>query len=98
MSEYKQGTEFPDGEQQGIAAVRAIAAAPEIPLADEPTEILDNENSANIVEILIDMAHRYGEYVVVITHAVEVVGKIDIVLRMNDGILAPLQESTAGAV
>lgn len=89
----KRSTEFSGGEQQRIAVARAIAADPEILLADEPTGNLDNDNSANIVEILIDMAHRYGKCVVVITHAMEVAGKADVILRMNDGVLEPLQVS-----
>lgn len=64
-----------------------------VQFTDEPTGNLDNENSANIVEILIDMAHRYGKCVVVITHAMEVAEKADVILRMSDGVLATPQES-----
>ena len=83
----KRSTQFSGGEQQRIAVARAIAADPEIILADEPTGNLDNENSMNIVGILADLAHKYGKCVIVITHASEVAEKADKVLRMDDGVL-----------
>jgi len=83
----KRSTQFSGGEQQRIAVARAIAADPEIILADEPTGNLDNENSMNIVGILVDLAHTYGKCVIVITHAAEVAERADRVLKMDDGVL-----------
>ena len=83
----KRSTQFSGGEQQRIAVARAIATDPEIILADEPTGNLDNENSMNVVGILVDMAHKYGKCVIIITHAAEVAEKADVVLKMDDGIL-----------
>ena len=83
----KRSTEFSGGEQQRIAIARAIAADPEVILADEPTGNLDNENSENIVSILIEMAHRYGKCVIIITHATEIAERADVILHMSDGVL-----------
>ncbi len=83
----KRSNQFSGGEQQRIAIARAIAHDPEIILADEPTGNLDNENSGNIVSILLSLAHEYGKCVIVITHASEVAEKADIVLKMDDGVL-----------
>ncbi len=83
----KRSNQFSGGEQQRIAVARAIATDPEIILADEPTGNLDNENSGNVVGILVELAHRYGKCVIIITHAAEIAAQADIVLRMNDGYL-----------
>lgn len=83
----KRSTQFSGGEQQRIAVARAIATEPEIILADEPTGNLDNENSMNVVNILVDLAHKYGKCVIIITHAAEVAEKADVVFKMDDGIL-----------
>lgn len=83
----KRSTEFSGGEQQRIAVARAIAPDPAVLLADEPTGNLDNENSIHVVKILVDLAHRLGKCVILITHAAEVAGYADVVFRMNDGYL-----------
>ena len=83
----KRSTQFSGGEQQRIAVARAIATDPEIILADEPTGNLDNENSMNVVNILVDLAHKYGKCVIIITHAAEVAERADVVFKMDDGIL-----------
>ena len=90
----KRSNEFSGGEQQRIAIARAIAADPEIILADEPTGNLDNENSENIVSILLDMAHRYGKCVIIITHATEIAERADVILHMSDGILEKTEKNT----
>ncbi len=84
----KRSNQFSGGEQQRIAIARAIAHDPEIILADEPTGNLDNENSGNIVNILLSLAHDYHKCVIVITHASEVAERADNVLKMDDGILS----------
>ena len=83
----KRSTQFSGGEQQRIAVARAIATDPEMILADEPTGNLDNENSMNIVDILVDLAHKYGKCVIIITHAAEVAKQADVMFQMDDGIL-----------
>jgi len=73
------------GEQQRVAIARALAAETDIILADEPTGNLDTENSANIVELLRNLAVSENVCVVVVTHDMAVAEKADIVLRLKDG-------------
>jgi len=75
------------GEQQRVAVARAISMDTRLLLADEPTGNLDSENSARIIELLLDLAHRDGYCVVVVTHDMDIAAKADQVYRMRDGVL-----------
>ena len=88
----KLSTQLSGGEQQRVAIARAIANDPPIILADEPTGNLDNENSANIIALLRDMAHEENKCVVVVTHSDEVASAADCIYRMSDGHLEKVEE------
>lgn len=85
----KRATQLSGGEQQRIAIARAIAAEPQIILADEPTGNLDNENSKNIITLLRRLAHEQGKCVIVVTHSEEIAAEADIRYHMSDGELQP---------
>ena len=73
------------GEQQRVAIARAISMDSKLLLADEPTGNLDTENSARILDLLLDLAHKDGYCVVVVTHDPELAARADRVFRMRDG-------------
>lgn len=75
------------GEQQRVAIARALAAGNELILADEPTGNLDEGNSAQVVEILLRLAHQEGRCVIIITHDLEIAAQMDRIYLMQDGIL-----------
>jgi putative ABC transport system ATP-binding protein len=80
------------GEQQRVGIARALSMDSKLILADEPTGNLDEENSINIVDILISLAHTNDYCVIIATHDLSILPKIDIVFRMNSGEL--YQEKT----
>ena len=73
------------GEQQRVAIARTLAQGCKIILADEPTGNLDSANTANIVDILKELAHREGCLVIIVTHDPAVAQEADTVLHMKDG-------------
>ena len=81
------------GEQQRIAIARALVTGAKIILADEPTGNLDTETGAGIVGILKDLAHAKDCCVIIVTHDLGIAAQADVVLRMQDGRLAPYEES-----
>ena len=81
------------GEQQRVAIARAISMDSHLMLADEPTGNLDTENSTRIIDLLLDLAHRDGYCVVVVTHDLEIAARADCVYRMRDGLLLDRKES-----
>jgi putative ABC transport system ATP-binding protein len=75
------------GEQQRVGIARALSMNSKLLLADEPTGNLDEENSLNIVDILVSLAHTDGYCVVIATHDLSILSKMDIIYHMNSGVL-----------
>jgi putative ABC transport system ATP-binding protein len=55
------------GQQQRVAVARALAGAPSVLLADEPTGNLDSKNGDAVMELLADL-HRAGATICMVTH------------------------------
>lgn len=73
------------GEQQRVGIARALSMETKLLLADEPTGNLDDENSRNIIDILVNLAHTDGYCVIIATHDISILPKMDTVFRMNSG-------------
>ncbi len=72
------------GQQQRVAVARAIAAAPPLILADEPTGNLDTRSTNDVMQILHNLKDD-GRTVVVITHDNEIAEQAERVIRIRDG-------------
>jgi lipoprotein-releasing system ATP-binding protein len=77
------------GEQQRVAVARALATAPVVLLADEPSGNLDPANAANLHELLSAVARSDGRALVVVTHNRALAARADRVLALHDGHLVP---------
>ncbi len=76
------------GEQQRVGIARALSMDTKLLLADEPTGNLDDENSRNIIDILVKLARSDGYCVIIATHDTSILPKMDRVYRMNSGELS----------
>jgi putative ABC transport system ATP-binding protein len=56
------------GQQQRVAAVRAMIGKPELILADEPTSALDHANQMQFIEQLMALARRQNTAIVFVSH------------------------------
>lgn len=76
------------GERQRAAIARALYNNPSIILADEPTASLDTERAHQVVDLLARIAHEYNRGVVMVTHDLRLLDKVDQVYTMQDGKLS----------
>jgi lipoprotein-releasing system ATP-binding protein len=73
------------GEQQRVAFCRALANAPKLLLADEPTGNLDPATSDQVFGVLMDLVRSTGLSALIATHNLELAARMDRVVRLNAG-------------
>lgn len=73
------------GQQQRTAIGRAIVKNPDILLCDEPTGALDYQTSKEILRLIEEVNHRYGNTVIMVTHNDAIKNMADRVVKLRDG-------------
>jgi lipoprotein-releasing system ATP-binding protein len=75
------------GEQQRVAFCRALANAPRVLLADEPTGNLDPATSERVFGVLMDLVRETGMAALIATHNPELAARMDRTLHLQGGVL-----------
>ena len=73
------------GEQQRVAFCRALANAPKLLLADEPTGNLDPGTSDQVFGVLMDLVRSTGLSALIATHNLELAARMDRIVRLSAG-------------
>jgi len=81
--------ELSGGEQQRVAFCRALANAPKLLLADEPTGNLDPATSDTVFDALMQLVRDTGLSALIATHNPALAARMDRTLRMENGVLVP---------
>ena len=89
--------ELSGGQQQRVGIARALAARPQLLLADEPTGQLDSGTAATVMELIGELVHARGVAAVVTTHDAALVRRADRVLELHDGRVGLSVSATAPA-
>ncbi len=80
---------YPDqlsgGEQQRVAIARALISKPAIILADEPTGNLDPKTGDQVLKHLKELASRFRQTILLVTHDMEIAGMADRIIRLHNG-------------
>lgn len=78
--------QFSGGQKQRVMIAMALAAEPDLLVADEPTTALDVTVQAQILDLLADIQKELGMAVLIITHDLAIVRKVaDTVALMRYG-------------
>jgi putative ABC transport system ATP-binding protein len=78
------------GQQQRVAVARALANAPAVLLADEPTGNLDSRSSTAMLELIAGLV-RGGQTVVMVTHEAGAMRFASRTVRLEDGRVVPAE-------
>ena len=84
---HKRPDEMSGGQNQRNAIVRALANAPRIILADEPTGNLDSHSGHEVFELMREMNRESGVAFVMITHDDRLAQAADRILLIEDGLI-----------
>lgn len=81
------------GQKQRVGIARAIAAHPDILLADEVTSALDPQTTSEVVQLLKSVNREFGITIVAVTHEMDVVANlVDRVAILSQGALVEIGE------
>jgi len=77
--------ELSGGEQQRVAILRAVANAPHLLLADEPTGNLDPETSDHVFDMLQRLVKQTGLGALIATHNHGLAARMDRSVTLESG-------------
>src|SRR5215472_16219742 len=83
--------ELSGGEQQRVSIARAVANAPRVLLADEPTGNLDPRTSDYVFNSLTQLVRASGLAAVIATHNMDIASRMDRRVTLRDGKVVELE-------
>lgn len=72
------------GQQQRVAAARALIGRPDIIVADEPTSALDSGHRDRFLDLLFEQVGAAGATLVLVSHDQDLAPRFDRVVRLED--------------
>ena len=82
---HNRPSQLSGGEQQRVAIAIALANAPPLVLADEPTGSVDGATASTVLDVLRKINQELGVTVVIVTHDRRIAQQVDRVVAIRDG-------------
>lgn len=92
----KYPSQLSGGQKQRIAVARALTTSPHIVLADEPTANLDHDTAFMVINLMKKMRDESSVTFIFSTHDPKIVGEVDIIHTLEDGIIQKSEEVKHG--
>jgi len=89
--------ELSGGEAQRVAVARALALAPKVIFADEPTGSLDSLTGEKVMELMTGLAREQGTTLVIVTHDARIAAYAERVAMVRDGLVNSIDFAAAAA-
>lgn len=77
-------TQLSIGQQQRVAAARALIGRPEIVVADEPTSALDSDRQQSFLDLIQHECEQAGASLILVSHDQRLAGRFDRRIALND--------------
>ncbi len=91
--EHRRPDQMSGGQQQRVAVARALAASPDLVLADEPTANLDSHTGAELIALMRRLNEQEGTTFVTASHDPAVIESARMLVTMQDGKISTTRES-----
>jgi putative ABC transport system ATP-binding protein len=72
------------GQQQRVAAARALIGSPELIVADEPTSALDRNRQIAFLDLLFTEVAEADATLIMVSHDETLAGRFDQVMRLDE--------------
>jgi lipoprotein-releasing system ATP-binding protein len=81
----KKANQLSGGQKQRVAIARALINDPLLIMGDEPTGNLDKKNADIVYNKFKELAHDFGQTLLIVTHDQEFADGTDRIIEMEDG-------------
>jgi len=83
----KKARQLSGGQQQRVAIARALINEPKVIFGDEPTGNLDSANALLVFEIFRELARKFHQTIVMVTHDPALALRTDRTITLKDGLV-----------
>lgn len=91
----RKSTDLSVGQQQRVAAARALIGRPELVLADEPTSSLDADRRREFINLLVSECRRANSTVIFVSHDASLATHFDVAIDLQRTNAAAQAENAA---